>query len=49
VSVYGKGKCFLGLTEECRFGDEGIEANPVYCLTCAVLKLAEAVEMLKEE
>ena len=49
MSVYGKGECLYDPEKECVLGDKGIEVNPIYCLNCAVLKLAEAVTKLKEE
>lgn len=44
MGVYGKGKCLYDPDKECVLGDKGIEVNPVYCLTCAVFKLAKAVK-----
>jgi len=44
MPTYGKGECFYGLRKECILGDKGVEVNPIYCLTCALLKLAEVLE-----
>ena len=49
MPIYGKGPCHYGLEDECILGDKGIEVDPVYCQVCAILKLAKAVAMLKEE
>jgi len=44
MPVYGKGEClFDPEKKECTLGDKGIEVNPVYCLTCALFKLAEVM------
>ncbi len=47
MPVYGKGECIYDPEKVCTLGDKGIEVNPVYCLTCAVFKLAEAVKEVR--
>jgi len=44
MPVYGEGECLYNPEKKCVLGGKGIEVNPVYCLTCAVFKLAEAVK-----
>lgn len=44
MPVYGDGECIYDPDKECTLGGKGIVTNPIYCLTCAVLKLAESVK-----
>ena len=44
MAVFGEGKCLYELTEECKLGGAGVEYNPIACLVCAILRLAEVVE-----
>ena len=48
MPIYGEGECLYGVIEECRLGDKGIEVNPIYCLNCVLLKLANVIEVLIE-
>ena len=43
MSVFGKGECLYGLMKVCRLGDEGIQVNPIFCLNCAIIYLAETL------
>ncbi len=44
MSVYGEGECLLEIVEVCRLGDKGVIVDPVYCLACALMYLAEVVK-----
>ena len=47
MPVYGEGECIYDSEKKCALGGKGVEVNPVFCLTCAVFKLAEAVKTEK--
>jgi len=44
MSVYGEGECLLEILEVCRLGGKGVIVDPVYCLACAVMYLAEVIK-----
>lgn len=45
MPVFGEGKCLYGILEKCRLGDKGVEYDPIACLTCAMIYLADSVNL----
>ena len=44
MPIYGEGECLYGLMDKCRLGEKGIEVNPIYCLNCVIMRLADVIE-----